>query len=49
MPKYNDCPKCGSSKIGCGEGKLIIEDDTFYRDCKCGWSIKVDKNNKEVK
>jgi predicted RNA-binding Zn-ribbon protein involved in translation (DUF1610 family) len=43
--KYNDCPKCGNNYIGNGEGKLIVEDDVFYRSCKCGWEIeiKVDK------
>lgn len=39
--KYAECPKCGNDKVGNGEGTLIIEDDTFTRTCKCGWSIEV--------
>lgn len=48
MRKYNNCPKCGSENVGNGEGKLIIEDDTLYRSCKCGWEIKVNENGKEI-
>jgi hypothetical protein len=48
MNKYNNCLRCGSDKIGNGAGKLIIEDDTFHRSCKCGWSITVDENDKPV-
>lgn len=36
------CPKCGSSKVGNGEGKITIEDHTFYRSCKCGWEVKLE-------
>lgn len=41
MEKYIDCPQCGNTYIANGEGKLIIEDDTFYRSCKCGWEVKI--------
>lgn len=46
MRKYNNCPACGSDKVGNGEGKLIIEDETFYRSCKCGWEVKTDEDGK---
>lgn len=46
MQKYNNCPSCDSDKIGNGEGKLIIEDETFYRSCKCGWEVKTDEDGK---
>ena len=49
MPKYNDCPKCGSDKVGNGEGAIIVEDDTYTRKCKCGFEITVDENGKEIK
>lgn len=41
MAKYTTCPECGNGYIANGEGKLIIEDDMFYRSCKCGWEIKI--------
>lgn len=41
MQKYTECPKCGNAYIANGQGKLIIEDDTFYRSCKCGWEVKI--------
>jgi iron(III) transport system ATP-binding protein len=44
MSKYSDCPNCGNSLIGNGEGKLIVEDDTFTRECKCGFKITLDRN-----
>lgn len=44
--KYANCPNCGSDKIGNGEGTLEIDDDTFKRTCKCGWSVEVDENDK---
>lgn len=39
--QYAECPECGSTLVGNGHGKLIIEDDTFYRSCKCGWEVTV--------
>lgn len=49
MPKYNNCPKCGNGKVGNGEGKLIVEDDTFTRECNCGFKTTLDENGKEIK
>lgn len=48
MPKYENCPKCGNDKVGNGQGKLIIEEDYYYRECRCSWSIKVDNEGKEL-
>lgn len=48
MPKYNNCPNCGNDKVGNGEGKLIVEDNYFYRECKCGWSIRINEEGKEI-
>ena len=39
MKKYPRCPKCGSKMIGSGERTLEIDDDTFRRTCKCGWTV----------
>ena len=41
MRKFNKCEDCGSEKIGNGEGTLEVQDDTFKRTCKCGWSVEV--------
>lgn len=46
MNKYTKCPECGNEMVGNGEGKLIIEDDVFIRECKCGYSIKIDDSKK---
>lgn len=48
MQKYADCPNCGNDKVGNGQGKLIIEDDTFTRECRCGFNITVDGNGNEL-
>ena len=45
MRKYNQCPDCGNDKIGNGQGVLNIEENTFFRSCKCGWSIKIKEEN----
>jgi transcription elongation factor Elf1 len=39
--KYNNCPECGSDKIGNGEGTLTVEDDTYTRTCKCGFEVAI--------
>lgn len=49
MSKYSNCPNCGNGVIGNGEGKLIVEDDTFTRECKCGFKITLDENGNELK
>lgn len=41
IKRYEKCEKCENDKVGKSEGKLIVEDKTFYRSCKCGWSVKV--------
>ena len=41
MKKYISCPDCGNRYIGNGEGKLIINDDSFVRTCKCGFQVKI--------
>lgn len=46
IKKYGNCPACGNGNVANGEGKLIVEDKTFYRNCKCGWEIKTDENGK---
>ena len=48
IPLYENCPDCGNNKIGNGEGKLLVEDDTFTRECKCGFKITVDEDGKKI-
>lgn len=36
--KYGKCLQCGNQYIGKGEGGLVIEENSFERWCKCGWS-----------
>ena len=48
MRKYNSCPVCGSDRLGNGEGKLLIEENTFHRSCKCGWKIETNEDGKIV-
>lgn len=45
---YGACHKCGNELLGEGQGKLIVEEDTFYRSCKCGWSIKLNSDGEEL-
>lgn len=45
--QYAECPKCGNIHVGNGEGKVVIEDSTFYRSCKCGWEITVKEGGSE--
>jgi hypothetical protein len=35
------CQACGSTFVNNGEGSISITDDTFKRDCKCGWGIQM--------
>jgi hypothetical protein len=39
IEKYAECPYCGNPCVSNGEGTLVIDDDTFKRTCKCGWSV----------
>lgn len=41
MKKYTNCPECGNHFIGNGQGTCVVDDDSFTRTCKCGWSIVV--------
>ncbi|MEK5415867.1 DUF3797 domain-containing protein [Paenibacillus sp. FSL L8-0708] len=45
--KYAECPKCGNGNIGAGEGTINIDENSFERTCKCGWSktLKDDQNS----
>lgn len=46
--KYKKCPKCGASwKTDAIYQEL--HDEIITIGCKCGWQIKVDENNKEIK
>jgi iron(III) transport system ATP-binding protein len=49
MKKYENCPDCGSSTIGNGQGGIIVEDDTYTRFCKCGFKITINENGEEIK
>ncbi|MNM07346.1 hypothetical protein D3C81_173880 [compost metagenome] len=48
MEKYQVCPDCGNSNIGNGEGKLEITEDTFTRECKCGYKVVETKTHVHV-
>lgn len=41
MRRYINCPKCGNDKLGNGEGRLVVKDKLFGRECKCGWHIQI--------
>lgn len=43
--KYKKCPECGNGFIGNGQGALCIDNDTFERSCKCGWSIRIEQKD----
>lgn len=45
LKKYRKCIKCGSEKLGSGEGVLEIKDDIFTRSCKCGFNIKIQEDD----
>lgn len=46
MTQYSDCPECGNNRVGGDMGKLIIENDIFFRSCRCGWEVTVDRRIK---
>lgn len=48
MDKYIECPICGNDKLGENNGGLIIEEDTFERNCRCGFRIIIDSNENVV-
>lgn len=41
----NDCPSCGSDKLGNGQGALIVDENIYKRTCKCGFNFEYDTNN----
>ncbi|GGB63664.1 hypothetical protein GCM10011409_45900 [Lentibacillus populi] len=45
LTKYAECPKCGNSKVGNGEGTCEVEEGYFYRTCKCGYEVKINEEN----
>ncbi|MEN7644247.1 DUF3797 domain-containing protein [Clostridioides difficile] len=45
---YCICPKCGSDKLGEGEGSLIVDEYTFRRKCKCGFDMIVDERDDKI-
>lgn len=50
IKKYSSCQECGSEMLGGtpSEGALIVEEETFTRSCKCGWSVVVDRRIKHI-
>ena len=48
LNKYVKCPMCGNDKLGNGHGTLIIEDEVLERSCRCGFIIRINKDE-EVK
>lgn len=43
--EYADCPKCSNNKLGNGQGSMVIDDFSFKRLCRCGWSIEIKEEN----
>lgn len=41
IDKYGKCPKCGNEMLGEGQGKLIVEEDSFTRECSCGFKVTI--------
>lgn len=48
LNKYKECPECGTSSKTT-DMYHSLENEIITIGCKCGWKIKVDENNKEVK
>jgi len=48
LEKYAVCQECGSDRIGGGAGSIYVDDMSFSRICKCGWSVKVDDAFREL-
>jgi len=48
MARYEECPVCGSTIIGDGQGGIVVEDKTYTRTCKCGFKITVDEDGKVI-
>jgi Domain of unknown function (DUF3797) len=43
--QYANCPNCGNNQLGNGQGSLIITEDTFVRNCKCGCRIEIKESD----
>lgn len=48
LRKYKKCPVCGAS-WKTTDMYNSLENEVITIGCKCGWEIKVDENNKEIK
>ncbi len=46
--KYAICPKCGSDKVGNGEGGIYNDEYKYIRYCKCGYKITIFENGIEL-
>ncbi len=46
--KYKKCPECGAS-YKTTDLQHSLENEIITISCKCGWKIKVDENNKEIR
>lgn len=46
--KYKKCPVCGAS-WKTTEMYNSLKNEVITIGCNCGWKIKVDENNKEIK
>ena len=42
------CKECGNKMIGKTESGIIIDENGFYRFCKCGWEYRTDKDGNEI-
>lgn len=47
LEKYETCPECGNTKIGNGEGALVIDINTFKKTCKCGFEVFIEDEEGE--
>ncbi|MER3123048.1 DUF3797 domain-containing protein [Bacillus altitudinis] len=42
----NGCPNCSNDLIGNGQGTLEVEETSFKRTCKCGFSIELNTQDR---
>lgn len=47
IAEYATCPECGSEKVGNGAGRIVVTDDTFLRECQCGWKVEITEDEAE--
>lgn len=49
-PFLNDCPQCGSDKIGEEQGTMEVKEGRFIeRTCQCGFQLTYDVTNGTTK